>query len=63
MNQTTNWIARERATHADEIAALKTEIAEQAEKIADLVRYLNSDKFYQDPTVQVADVMTRLGMR
>ena len=41
----------------------QAQLAEINEKIADLVRYLNSDKFSIDPTVQVADVLTRLGTR
>jgi hypothetical protein len=47
-------------TERDEAQA---RLVELNEKIADLSRYLNSDKFSKDPTVQVADVLTRLGLR
>ena len=32
------------------------------ERVRDLARYLQSDKFAKDPTVQVADVLTRLDL-
>lgn len=45
------------------IETLEQENAELKAMLADLVRYLNTPKFAQDPTVQVADVLTRIGAR
>ena len=59
----TSWITAERAAHAAEVAELEAEMAAREAQIADLVRYLNSGKFSVDPTVQVVDVLTRLGTR
>jgi hypothetical protein len=39
------------------------ELLAQAEEIKELQIYLNSSKFSEDPTVQVVDVLTRLGLR
>jgi hypothetical protein len=39
------------------------DLLDQVEKIKELQIYLNSSKFSEDPTVQVVDVLTRLGLR
>lgn len=39
---------------------LRVENEQLRQMIADLERYLRSDKFSVDPTVQVVDVLTRL---
>ena len=43
-----------------EIELLKSTLNEHREEIVDLERYLTSDKFYHDNTVQVSDVLGRL---
>ncbi len=63
MNKTNNALiaALETVTtDRDQIAAERDEL--QA-KIRDLAVYLNTSKFSTDTSVQVADVLTRLGMR
>ena len=46
----------------DRVAALEDEIAEMTEKELELVRYLDLPKFKgDDPTVQVTDILARLG--
>lgn len=45
------------------IDAQREELAALKDQIADLVKYLNSDKFSEDTTVQVVDILTRLGAR
>ena len=43
-----------------EIELLKSTLNEHRGDILDLERYLTSDKFYHDTTVQVSDVLRRL---
>jgi len=43
--------------------ALRAELDERKAREWELIRYLNSPKFFQDTTVQVTDVMNRLGAR
>ncbi len=43
-----------------EIELLKSTLNEHREEIVDLERYLTSDKFYHDTSVQVSDVLRRL---
>jgi len=43
-----------------EIELLKSTLNEHREEIIDLERYLTSDKFYHDTSVQVSDVLRRL---
>ncbi len=43
--------------------SLKTENEELRAMLADLTRYLNSGKFADNTTVQVVDVLTRIGSR
>lgn len=49
-----------RATIIDQIRECKTNLADAMEEITELQRYLTSNKFHDDPTVQVRDVLTRL---
>lgn len=56
MSTTTHYSARLRQQIEEAKAAHRADL----EVIAELRRYLNSSKFYQDPTVQVRDVLTRL---
>ncbi len=44
----------------DERAALTAQVAGLEEGITELRRYLQTEKFWQDPTVQVQDVFARL---
>lgn len=48
---------------ADFVSQEALELADLKQQIRDLARYLQSSKFAKDPTVQVADVLTRLGLR
>ena len=43
-----------------EIELLKSTLNEHREEIIDLERYLTSDKFHHDTSVQVSDVLRRL---
>jgi len=43
-----------------ELAETKAELSTLHQHLIHLVIYLTSDKFYQDPTVQVRDVLNRL---
>lgn len=44
----------------NKVLELKIEIARANESLDDLKTYLLSEKFHQDPTVQVRDVLRRL---
>ncbi|CAB4126603.1 hypothetical protein UFOVP75_16 [uncultured Caudovirales phage] len=44
-----------------QIALVEAHTALQ-ERVRELARYLRSDKFAKDPTVQVVDVLTRLDL-
>ena len=48
---------------ANRLLDTEAELADIKEKIQALQAYLNGDKFSKDPTVQVVDVLTRLGLR
>lgn len=43
------------------VRELETEKAEARDALLDLLIYLNSDKFKDDPTVQTQDIRNRLG--
>ena len=44
----------------NKVLELKVEITRANEALDDLKAYLLSEKFHQDPTVQVSDVLRRL---
>lgn len=46
----------------DEVTALKARNAAMEEGLLHLFTYLTSDKFADDPTVQVADVLRRINV-
>lgn len=45
------------------VSQAEVDLAELKQQVADLACYLQSSKFVKDPTVQVNDVLTRLGLR
>lgn len=51
---------RTKAQLADENESLRNGMAHTNEQLEDLVNYLLSDKFHEDPTVQIQDVLNRL---
>ena len=48
-------------TLQDRVAYLEQELGEQHAKERELVTYLSLPKFRNDPTVQVTDILHRLG--
>ena len=63
MSKVFNYLKKQGAVRLqlqDEVIMKDTSLDYIDEKMLDLVVYLQSEKFYDDPTVQVADVLRRL---
>tara|TARA_R110002020_G_scaffold51820_1_gene146304 strand:+ start:404 stop:703 length:300 start_codon:yes stop_codon:yes gene_type:complete len=63
MSKVFNYIKKQgdvRLQLQEEVKMKDTSLDYIDEKMLDLIVYLQSEKFYDDPTVQVADVLRRL---